>query len=122
MHRLVDRRNDVFHTDADSLERPATDTFARVTDDGFRADGAFGQFCIVMPKQDAVIAITAESFDKQVAHKMGEFFNKVFFPSMKKLVEAGKSYEEVKRLVEIPSTWGAKISGEQFRDRVAEFM
>ena len=42
---------------------------------------------------------------------MGEFFDEVFLPMIKKLVEAGNSYEEVKRLVKIPSTWGAKISG-----------
>src|SRR5512135_3890836 len=42
--------------------------------------------------------ITAESFDKQVAHKMGEFFNEVFLPFLRKLVEAGLSYDEVKRL------------------------
>jgi hypothetical protein len=66
--------------------------------------------------------ITAESFDKQVAHKMGEFFTAVFLPMMTKLVEAGKSYDEVKRLVKIPSTWGAKISGEQFRERLSEFL
>jgi hypothetical protein len=52
---------------------------------------------------------------------MGEFFNEVFLPTMKKLVEAGKSYDEVKRLVKIPSTWGAKISGEQFRERLSKF-
>ena len=62
--------------------------------------------------------ITAESFDKQVAHKMGKFFEDVFVSSMKKLVEAGLSYDEVKRLVKIPTTWGAKITGEQFEDRV----
>jgi hypothetical protein len=66
--------------------------------------------------------ITAESFDKQVAHKMGKFFNEVFLPMMKKLVEAGKSYDEVKKLVKIPSTWGAKISGEQFRERLSKFL
>src|SRR3974390_1978967 len=54
--------------------------------------------------------ITAESFDKQVAHKMGEFFNEVFLPMMKKLVEAGKSYDEGKRLGEIPSKWGGQIT------------
>jgi len=48
--------------------------------------------------------ITAESFDKQVASKMGEFFGDVFLPSLKKLVEAGLSYNDVKRLVEIPTT------------------
>src|SRR5262245_12432739 len=66
--------------------------------------------------------ITAESFDKQVAHKMGGFFHEVFLPSIKKLVEAGRSYDEVKRLVKIPSTWGAKISGEQFRERVSKLL
>jgi hypothetical protein len=65
--------------------------------------------------------ITADSFDKQVAHKMGEFFNEVFLPMIKKLVETGKSYDEVKRLVNIPSTWGAKITGEQFEDRVNKY-
>jgi hypothetical protein len=62
--------------------------------------------------------ITAESFDKQVAHKMGEFFNEMFLPSLKKLVEAGLSYDDVKRVVKIPTTWGAKITGKQFEDRV----
>ncbi|MBN2003042.1 MAG: serine hydrolase [Anaerolineae bacterium] len=31
----------------------------------YRADGAFGQFCIVMPDQDAVLAITAGTGDMQ---------------------------------------------------------
>jgi hypothetical protein len=66
--------------------------------------------------------ITSESFDRQVAHKMGRFFEDVFLPVMKKLVEAGKSYDEVKRLVKIPSTWGAKISGEQFREKLSRFL
>jgi len=66
--------------------------------------------------------ITAESFDKQVADKMGEFFDEVFLPTMKKLVEAGLSYDEVKRLVKIPSTWGAKINGEQFREQVVNYL
>ena len=26
---------------------------------GYRGDGAFGQFCVVLPEQDAVIAMTA---------------------------------------------------------------
>jgi hypothetical protein len=65
--------------------------------------------------------ITAQSFDKQVAHKMGGFFDAVFVPVLRKLVEAGKSYDEVKRLVKIPTTWGAKISGEQFRERTKAY-
>ncbi|MEO6455614.1 MAG: serine hydrolase, partial [Ginsengibacter sp.] len=31
----------------------------------YRGDGAFGQYCIVMPDQDAVLAITSESWDMQ---------------------------------------------------------
>jgi hypothetical protein len=61
--------------------------------------------------------ITAESFDHQVADKMGEFFDKTFLPAIKKMVEASMSYDEVKRRLKIPSTWGAKITGEQFKDR-----
>src|SRR3954447_17047183 len=62
--------------------------------------------------------ITAESFDHQVSDKMGGFFKKTFLPTMKKLVKADLSYDEVKKLVKIPTTWGAKISGEQFEERV----
>jgi hypothetical protein len=65
--------------------------------------------------------ITAASFDKQVAHKMGRFFDNVFLPMMKRLVEAGLSYDDVKRLVKIPTTWGAKISGSKFRERASKF-
>lgn len=64
--------------------------------------------------------ITAESFDHQVADKMGAFFGSTFLPLMKKLVEAGFSYDEVKRAVKIPGTWGAKIRREQFQKRATE--
>ena len=66
--------------------------------------------------------ITAESFDRQVADKMGGFFDDVFLPDLKKLVEAGLSYDEVKRLIWIPTTWGAKIGGEKFRERIADYL
>jgi CubicO group peptidase (beta-lactamase class C family) len=32
---------------------------------GYRGDGAFGQFCLVLPEQDAVIAITSANQDMQ---------------------------------------------------------
>ncbi len=32
---------------------------------GYRGDGAFGQFCLVLPEQDAVLAITAETVQMQ---------------------------------------------------------
>ncbi len=65
--------------------------------------------------------ITAESFDKQVASKMGRFFADVFLPTMTKLVEKGLSYDEVKRLLKIPATWGAKISVKQFKERTSAY-
>jgi hypothetical protein len=37
---------------------------------GFRADGAFGQFCMVLPEQDAVIVITSESIDTKLAMQL----------------------------------------------------
>ncbi|CAN5137532.1 hypothetical protein BH09BAC3_BH09BAC3_31960 [soil metagenome] len=39
--------------------------FWRCTHNAFRGDGAFGQFCIMMPEQDVVVAITGESFNLQ---------------------------------------------------------
>jgi CubicO group peptidase (beta-lactamase class C family) len=39
--------------------------FWRSRNNSYRADGAFGQFIIIMPDQDAVIAITSESPDMQ---------------------------------------------------------
>ena len=39
--------------------------FWRCRHNAFRGDGAFGQFTIVLPEQDAVIAITGESSDMQ---------------------------------------------------------
>ena len=32
---------------------------------GYRGDGAFGQFCVILPEQDAVIVITAYTLDMQ---------------------------------------------------------
>ncbi|GGD57724.1 serine hydrolase domain-containing protein [Paenibacillus nasutitermitis] len=39
--------------------------FWRCRHDVYRGDGAFGQFCIVMPEQDAVLAITSGTNDMQ---------------------------------------------------------
>jgi CubicO group peptidase (beta-lactamase class C family) len=39
--------------------------FWRCRHDAFRADGAYGQYIVVLPEQDAVIVITAESQDLQ---------------------------------------------------------
>ncbi|WP_422932099.1 hypothetical protein [Singulisphaera sp. PoT] len=61
--------------------------------------------------------ITAESFDRQVSGKMGPYFGETFLPALKGLVEAGLSYDDVKRLVKIPKLWGAKIGGRVFEER-----
>ncbi len=37
---------------------------------GYRADGAFGQYCMVIPEKNSVIAITGESFDKEATMKI----------------------------------------------------
>ncbi|MFD2934327.1 serine hydrolase domain-containing protein [Spirosoma flavum] len=39
--------------------------FWRCRNDAYRGDGAFGQYCIVLPKEDAVVAITSESGNMQ---------------------------------------------------------
>lgn len=39
--------------------------FWRCRHGAYRGDGAFGQFCVVLPKQDVVIAITADTKDMQ---------------------------------------------------------
>jgi len=39
--------------------------FWRCRHDAYRGDGAFGQYCIVMPKEDMVVAITSETSDMQ---------------------------------------------------------
>jgi hypothetical protein len=39
--------------------------FWRCRHGAYRADGAFGQFCVILPDQDAVIAITAGTPDMQ---------------------------------------------------------
>jgi hypothetical protein len=43
------------------------------------------------------------------------------WPAIWKFVEANFSYEDLKHILAIPSTWGAKIRGEQFRERAARF-
>jgi CubicO group peptidase (beta-lactamase class C family) len=39
--------------------------FWRCRHNAYRGDGAFGQFCVVLPEQDAVVAITADTKDMQ---------------------------------------------------------
>lgn len=58
-------RNSIPSTTAKDWEQGYGYQFWRCRHNAFRADGAFGQFIIVMPEQDAVIAITCETADMQ---------------------------------------------------------
>ena len=51
---------------------------------------------------------------------MGACFDSTFLPAIRRFVEHGLSYNEVKRRLKIPSTWGAKITGAQFRERTTD--
>lgn len=60
--------------------------FWRCRHGAYRGDGAFGQFCIVLPEQDAVIAITADTKDMQaelnvVWDKLLPAFHSVVLPA-----------------------------------------
>jgi hypothetical protein len=72
-------------------------------------------------KKKKKTSITAESFDRQVKRKMGEFFDDVFLPTMEKFVEAELTYDDVKHVLKIPSTWGAKIKGDQFQEMASRY-
>lgn len=90
---------------------------------GYRADGAFGQFSLVLPDQDAVVAITGESFDMQASMNLVWNF---LLPAMKgsKLAENSTAYRELQTqlkslsmspaLGDAVSPTAAKISGKEF--------
>jgi hypothetical protein len=52
----------------------------------------------------------------QVADKMGPFFQGVFLPTLTRLAQGGLTYDEIKALLKISSTWGAKIRGRKFAE------
>lgn len=90
---------------------------------GFRADGAFGQFSMVLPELDAVVAITSESIDTKTTMQI---VWDVLLPEMKAQAlpenrEAHKTLiNELKDLKYVPpqlattSPVAEKISGKEF--------
>lgn len=96
----------------------------------FRGDGAFGQFCFVMPQHDAVFAATSESWDLQKS--MNTFYNSIL-PAMreKKLPKNDEAYNnlktELKNLVlpvptgSITSSLRSKYNSKKFKLDVNEF-
>lgn len=73
--------------------------FWRCRHGAFRGDGAFGQFCVVMPEQDAVIAITADTRDMQA--ELNIIWDKLL-PAMGKDA-LSENPEELARLKELTS-------------------
>lgn len=53
----------------------------------------------------------AESCDRQVGDKMGDSFDEVFLPTMKKRIEAGSTHHEVERLLKIQDLGGRDQRG-----------
>ncbi len=56
----------------------------------YRGDGAFGQFCMIMPEQDAVLAMTCESFDLQ---KTMNVAYETILPALKNVAQTENTVE-----------------------------
>ena len=72
--------------------------------------------------KDRAKSLTAETFDQQVATKMGPFFGSTFLLLMKRMVDAGLSYEEVKQAINLSPEVGAKISATEFERRARAYL
>ena len=90
--------------------------------DAYRADGAFGQFIIVMPEKDAVVVITSETSNMQAEFNL---VWKYIFPAFHdgKLPENAAAYAELKKKMKVlalpimvsrPSPLQTSISGKTF--------
>lgn len=85
--------------------------FWRSQHGAFRGDGAFGQFCLVLPEQDAVLAMTSESNNLQgILNQVWEHL----LPAMRGKVEASDKLQAklAKRLasLELPEPEGQRTS------------
>ncbi len=97
--------------------------FWRSQNGAYRGDGAFGQYCLVLPEQDAVIAITSGCKDMQAVLNL--VWEKLL-PAMQNgpLPSAGSAGESLKETlaglsVRVPagsaiSPWAAKASGKRY--------
>ncbi len=73
------------------------------------------------PKKPRKPTLTAATFDAQIAARMEPFFGSVFLPTIKKLVDARLTYDQVKVLLKIPPAVGAKMTAKEFAERTAEY-
>ncbi len=90
---------------------------------GFRADGAFGQFSMVFPEQDAVVTITSESIDTKTTMQMvWDILVQAMEPGeidieVNEQLQLQHKLEELKYippLMNRASAIAAKISGKEF--------
>ncbi len=96
--------------------------FWRCQHDAYRGDGAFGQFCIIMPEQDAVLAITSGTGDMQaILNAVWEHLLPGMKPAALPASEANKSLPQVLGSLTLPlpegrsaSTRSAEISGKTY--------
>lgn len=98
--------------------------FWRCRHNAYRGDGAFGQYCIVMPDQDAVLAITSGVPDMQVVLNL---VWKHLLPAMQDapLRENGKAHKSLEKRLkaleicppqgETTSPLAAQLSGKTYR-------
>lgn len=104
--------------------------FWRCRPGGFRGDGAFGQFSIVIPEKNIVIAATSESFDMQASMRL--LWNHVL-PGVKetRLPENSEEHKKLKEKLKsltlgfpagkATSPLAATVSGKEFALEANEF-
>lgn len=73
------------------------------------------------PKATRKRTLTAATFDEQVAARLQPFYGSVFLPTIKNLVDARLTYDQVKALIQIPPAVGAKITAKEFAERTADY-
>jgi CubicO group peptidase (beta-lactamase class C family) len=90
---------------------------------GYRGDGAFGQFCLVLPEQDAVVAITGESTDMHdLLALVWEHLLPAFTPDGRPLAGAGPHDEKLAArlaVLALPAGPGAARPAEDPREWAA---
>ena len=84
--------------------------FWRCTHNAYRGDGAGGQFCVVLPDQDAVVAITADTGNMQ--GELNAIWDKLF-PAFhdKALPEDASEQEQLKQIIAALKAHPAKKAG-----------
>ncbi|KAA6439941.1 serine hydrolase [Dyadobacter flavalbus] len=66
--------------------------FWRCRNDAYRGDGAYGQYCIVMPKEEMVLAITSETSNMQAI--LDEVWNNILPVVKPEEASSGKNMQE----------------------------